>query len=85
MEGYRASLDKGLEDEVAEKALADMRKGHKEAKRLFCGRGGVLCNKRLGAKRQIDEIIVADNCFKVLEVSGCMDTLSPDGYFYTHA
>lgn len=69
---YTESLDKGLEHEVAEKALVDMRVGHKEAKRLFCGRGGFLRNKRRRTTREFDEIIVADNCYKVLEVNGCV-------------
>lgn len=70
LENWQRSLDNGLEDEVAEKALQDMRQHHKEARRLFCGKGGVLRNERYGTRRQIDEIIVADNCFKVLEVRG---------------
>lgn len=64
------SMDKGLEQEVAERGLSDMRVKHKEAKRLFCGRGGLLHNKLRRTKRQYDEIIVADNCFMVIEVSG---------------
>jgi hypothetical protein len=69
LEMYQRSMDRGLEDEVAEKALSDMRKHHKEAKRLFCGKGGMLRNKLDGNKRQIDEIIISDDCYQVLMVS----------------
>lgn len=74
LENYRARQDKGLEDEVAEIALVDMRKDHPEAKRLFCGRSGLLRNMK--SSREFDEIIVADNCILVVEVSGCDSGLS---------
>lgn len=67
------SLDKGLEGEVAERALMDMRVHHPEAERLFCGKGGFLQNRRLGTKRQYIEIIVANNCYKVVEVKQVVD------------
>jgi hypothetical protein len=70
-ENYLKTQDKVLEAEVAEKALFDMRQDHTEAKRRFCGSSGVLHNKRQGTKRQVDEVIEANNCVKVLEVRGC--------------
>lgn len=68
--GYQTRQDKILEDEVAEQALERERKSHPEAKRRFCGGSGILVNEDRGT-RQIDEIIEADNCCLVLEVSAC--------------
>lgn len=77
LEVVQRSFDKGLVGEVAEKALADMRHHHEEARRLFRGKGSALHNKRLGVKRQVDEIILADNCYKVLKVSLCYISSHP--------
>ena len=77
LERYNARQDKILENEVAEKALTEMSADHPEARRLFCGGRGVLENEDQGTTKQIDEVIVADNCCMVLVVSACkahMDT-----------
>lgn len=71
LEMYMASLNTALDEEIAEKALAGMRRVHKEAKRLFGpGRGGMLRYSRYRTvyERQIDEIIVADSCVMVVKV-----------------
>lgn len=49
-----------------------MRVHHPEAKREFCDKPGILHNKRRGEKREVEDVIVANNCCKVVEVSGCV-------------
>ncbi|KAJ9527209.1 hypothetical protein V8C86DRAFT_2889529 [Haematococcus lacustris] len=68
-EGFQSTQSKSLEDEVVEKALADMMQHHPEAFRLCVDE---LKNKG-GQSRQYDGIIVADNCVKVVEVKSKVD------------
>lgn len=69
MEGFQSTQSKSLEDEVAERALADMRQKHPDASRLC---KDVLKDKS-GRTRQYDGIIVAENCVKVVEVKSQVD------------
>jgi hypothetical protein len=64
MEGFQSTQSKALEDEVAEKALADMLQHHPEAIRLCVDE----LKDKNGQSRQYGGIIVADNCVKVVEV-----------------
>ncbi|KAL6745483.1 hypothetical protein V8C86DRAFT_2977667 [Haematococcus lacustris] len=69
VEGYQSTQSRSLEDEVAERALADMLQQYPEAVRLCVSE---LKNEH-GQYRQYDGIIVADDCVQVVEVKSKLD------------
>ncbi|GFH31604.1 hypothetical protein HaLaN_30679 [Haematococcus lacustris] len=75
MEGFESAQSKSLKDEVAERALADMRQQYPDASRLC---KDVLKDKS-GQTRQYDGIIVAENCVKVVEPRSYTHLLSSCG------
>ncbi|KAJ9524872.1 hypothetical protein QJQ45_002989 [Haematococcus lacustris] len=69
MEGFQSTRFKSLEDEVAERALADMRQQYPDASRLCMDE----LKDKSGRTRQYDGIIVAEDCVKVVEVKSQVD------------